>query len=64
MSSPRGRGGFQIMKIDDRGGGGLVNDDITKNCHIFGRFLGISSDIKKKFENFLRINIFRRTIFK
>jgi hypothetical protein len=37
-------GGFQMMTIDDGGGrGGLANDDVTKNCQIFGRFLGISS---------------------
>ena len=39
---------------------GLANDDVTKNCQIFGRFLGISSDFWKKilviFENFLKIN--------
>ena len=45
-SSLRGRGGFQMMTIDDGGGrGGLANDDVTKNCQIFGRFLGISSDL-------------------
>jgi hypothetical protein len=34
-----------MMTIDDGGGeGGLANDDITKNCRIFERFLGISSD--------------------
>jgi hypothetical protein len=58
-----------MMTIDDGGGrGGLANDDVTKNCQIFGRFLGISSDFEKKilviFENFLKMNSIRRTIFK
>jgi hypothetical protein len=30
------------------GEGGLANDDVTKNCQIFGRVLGISSDFLKK----------------
>jgi hypothetical protein len=50
------------------GEGGVANDDVTKNCQIFGRFLGISSDFQKKilviFENFLKINNVRKTIFK
>jgi hypothetical protein len=33
-----------MMTIDDGGGGGLANDDVTKNCQVFGQFLGISSD--------------------
>ena len=39
-----GRGGFQMMKIDDGGGGGLANNDVTKNCQIFRWFSVISSD--------------------
>jgi hypothetical protein len=58
-----------MMTIDDGGGrGGLASDDVTNNCQIFGRFLGISSDSLKKilviFENFLKINNVRRKIFK
>jgi hypothetical protein len=34
-----------MMTIDDGGGrGDLANDDVTKNCKIFGQFLGIFSD--------------------
>ena len=52
-----GGGGFP--NDDDwwrRGEGGLANDDVTKNCQIFGRFLGISSDLKKNSRNFLKFS--------
>jgi hypothetical protein len=59
-----------MVKIDNGGGRprGVWPMMIYQNCQIFGRFLGISSEIKKKiliiFENFLKINNIRRTIFK
>jgi hypothetical protein len=53
-SSLRGRGGFQMMTIEDGGVGGLTDDDVTKNCQIFGRFLEISSDFKRKSSYFLK----------
>jgi hypothetical protein len=48
----------------------LANDDVTKNCQIFGRFSRIFSDFQKIilvvviFENFPKINNVRRKIFK
>jgi hypothetical protein len=46
-SSPRGRGfpnDDDRDCMDDGGGGVLAKDDVTKNCPIFGRFLGIPLD--------------------
>ena len=44
--------------MEGEGRGGLADEDVTKNCQIFGRFLGTSSDFKKKivviFENFFQ----------
>jgi hypothetical protein len=33
-----------MMTIDAGGGGGLANDDVTKNFQILGQFLRICSD--------------------
>ena len=57
-----------MIKIDDKGEGAMANYDVSKNCKISGRFLGISSYFKNKilviFESFLKINNNRRKIFK